>query len=233
MYWIAAVLSGLVSFGSGSVPVGLLLGKLKGVDVRKVGSGNIGAMNVARALGPRWFVVVFVLDLLKGLAPTVAAGWALSQPWGEATVNSTVRDTCWLAAGLCAVFGHNYSPFVGFKGGKGVSTSLGVALGIYPDLTLPAACCFFVWVLGISITRMSSVGSILGGVLFPVLYVAFASLETTDGISVPLLAFTLLTAALIVLRHRANIARIVAGTEPRIGGRSLSGGSSDQGRGRG
>jgi glycerol-3-phosphate acyltransferase PlsY len=226
-FWVAVALGGFVSFGSGSVPVGLLVGKFKGVDVRKVGSGNIGAMNVARALGSRWFIVVFALDLLKGLAPTVAAGWALSQPLGDTEVTSAIRDSCRLAVGLCAVFGHNYSPFAGFNGGKGVSTSLGVALGIYPDLTLPAVCCFLVWVLGISITRMSSVGSLLGGVLFPVLYVAFASGKRADGISAPLLSFTLLTGALIVLRHRANIARIFAGTEPRVGGGFAAGATDD------
>ncbi len=206
------------SFLSGSVPVGLLVGKLKGVDVRKVGSGNIGAMNVARALGSRWFVVVFGLDLVKGLVPTLGMGMLLSQGWAMTEMTEAVRDVCWLGVGICAVFGHNYSPFVGFAGGKGVSTSLGVALGIYPDLTIPAGCCFLVWVLGISITRMSSVGSILGGVMFPVLYVALAGrLDGTREVRGVLLVFTLVTAGLIVVRHRANIARIASGTEPRIG----------------
>jgi acyl phosphate:glycerol-3-phosphate acyltransferase len=228
--WAVVALGAVASFAAGSIPVGLWIGKLKGVDVRTVGSGNIGAMNVARALGSRWFVVVFGLDLLKGLAPTVAVGVLLSQPWAEVEMTETVRDLCWLGVGICAVFGHNYSPFVGFKGGKGVSTSLGVALGIYPDLTIPAACCFVVWVLGISITRMSSVGSLLGGVMFPILYVALAGrFDGSRGVSGPLLAFTLVTAGLIVARHRANIARILSGTEPRVGDGGPGAGESPDG----
>lgn len=226
-FWAVVGLCGALSFASGSVPFGLILGKHKGIDIRNIGSGNIGAMNIARALGGRWFWVVFALDLMKGLASTLTCGWLLSQPWTGATVSPAMRDVCWLAAGLFAVLGHNYSPFVGFKGGKGVSTSLGVSLGIYPDLAIPALCCFFVWALGISSTRISSVGSLLGGVMFPLFYVAFAKWSgRSAGVSVPFFVFTLIIAGLIVIRHRANIARIFSGTEPRIAPRDRGGSPS-------
>ncbi|MBI1827797.1 MAG: glycerol-3-phosphate 1-O-acyltransferase PlsY [Planctomycetes bacterium] len=208
----------LAGYLCGGIPFALFVGKLKGVDIRKVGSGNLGAMNVGRLLGRQWFVVVFLLDMLKGLIPTLIAGHLLKEvvPSGEF---ATWRDVCWLLTGIACVLGHNYPMYLGFRGGKGVSTSMGAALGIYPDLTAPAIASFFVWCAGLAATRMSSVGSLCAAILFPVFCFI---LGPSNGRSLaqrwPMLAFALLAAVMVVVRHRANIRRILAGNETRVWG---------------
>src|ERR1700677_1277883 len=111
----------------GSVPFGLFVGLAKGVDPRKAGSGNIGATNLGRLLGGKYFALVFTLDLLKGLAPTLAAGAEL-----RFNAQDGLSSTLWLLVGFAAIVGHMYSIFIGFKGGKGVATSAGVILGVFP-----------------------------------------------------------------------------------------------------
>lgn len=215
----------LVAFGCclaayliGGIPFALFAGFLHGVDIRRVGSGNLGAMNVGRLFGRRWFIIVFLLDTLKGFAPTLAAGFLLYEVAPAGSPHATLRDLCWLAVGFASVLGHNYPVYLKFRGGKGVSTSLGAALGVYPDLTFPALLSFIMWCLGLALTRMSSVGSILGAISFPVFYIAFAP---THGRTLaqrwPMLAFTLLAAVMIVVRHHANIRRILTGTETKVG----------------
>lgn len=216
--WMEVVLCGVGSYLLGSVPFALLLGKLKGIDVRTIGSGNVGAMNLGRVLGRSWFFAVFGLDLVKGLVPSLVAGWVLtSGADGSASFSPAWRDLCRLAVGVLAVVGHNYPIYIGFRGGKGVSTSLGVALGVYPELTVPAVACFFVWAAGLGLTRMSSVGSITGAVLFPVFYFVWSRWR---GESLPdrwpFLTFTIAIAIMVLWRHRANIARILAGTETKV-----------------
>lgn len=216
--WLLTLLYSAIGYVVGSVPFSLLLGKLKGVDIRKVGSGNVGAMNLGRLLGRSWFIAAFILDMLKGLIPTVFAGWLLSEGASVGGGRSeAIRNLCWLLSGMCAVLGHNYPVFLGFRGGKGVSTSLGVALGVYPALTLPAILSFVVWALGLALTRMSSVGSICGAILFPVFCILLA---WRQGAAImdrwPFFLFAFVVAGLVVGRHRANIARILAGTETRV-----------------
>lgn len=215
-FWL--VFAGCVpgSFLLGGVPFGVLVGRLHGIDVRKIGSGNIGAMNVGRILGRKWFLIVFGLDLLKGLLPTLVGGWVLGSIAPDAA-SETTRMVCRLLVGLTSILGHNYSPFLGFRGGKGVSTSLGVALGVYPDLTYPALMSLGLWVVGFYVTRMSSVGSLAGGIFFPVLYMlALRWRGETVAEHWPFVTFAMLVAFMVVVRHRANIARIVAGTETRV-----------------
>jgi len=215
--WLLTLLCSAIGYVVGSIPFSLLLGKLKGVDIRKVGSGNVGAMNLGRLLGRRWFIAAFILDMLKGFVPTVLAGWLLSQGASVGDRSESIQSLCWLLSGLCAVLGHNYPVFLGFRGGKGVSTSLGVALGVYPALTLPAILSFVVWALCLAFTRMSSVGSICGAILFPVFC---ALLGWRQGVAMmdrwPFLLFALVVTGLVVGRHRANIARILARTETRV-----------------
>ncbi len=216
-FWTALAGCVLGSFLLGGIPFGLLVGWLHGKDVRQIGSGNIGAMNVGRIFGREWFFVVFGLDLLKGLLPTLAGGWILGAI-ADASSETTFMISR-LVIGLASILGHNYSPYLGFHGGKGVSTSLGVALGIYPDLTYPALASFGMWILGFGATRMSSVGSLAGGVFFPMFYLL--ALRYRGGTITghwPFVAFSLVVAAMVVVRHRTNIARILAGTEARVGG---------------
>lgn len=218
--WTAGL--SVVSFLLGGIPFGLLLGLLKGVDVRKAGSGNIGAANVGRLLGRAWGIAVFALDAAKGLLATVLAGFVLGGLGTDQPLDS-MTTVCWLFAGLCAVFGHNYSPYLGFKGGKGVATSLGVALGVYPFLTLPAIVAFFVWVIGVALSRMSSVGSLSAALAFPIFVIVYLFMrEGAIGPRWPLPAFAVLTCLLVFVRHRANIRRILSGTESRLDGQKAA-----------
>src|SRR6187551_1962512 len=121
-----------VAYLIGCVPFGLIVGLARGVDPRKGGSGNIGATNLGRLLGGKFFVLVFTLDLLKGLLPTALAASLLH---GRAL--TTVDFILWLLVGFAAILGHMFSIFLGFKGGKGVATSCGVLLGVFPYYTLP------------------------------------------------------------------------------------------------
>ena len=215
--WLLTLLCSAVGYVIGSIPFSLLLGKLKGVDIRKVGSGNVGAMNLGRLLGRPWFIAAFILDMLKGFAPTIIAGRILNDSEIVTDAPASIRSLCWLLSGMCAVLGHNYPVFLGFRGGKGVSTSLGVALGVYPALTLPAILSFVVWALGLALTRMSSVGSICGAILFPVFCILLAWRQGGAMMDRwPFLLFAFVVAGLVVGRHRANIARILAGTETRV-----------------
>jgi glycerol-3-phosphate acyltransferase PlsY len=215
-FWVLLAICVAGSFLLGAIPFGLLVGRLHGIDVRTIGSGNVGAMNVGRILGKKWFLLVFTLDLLKGLVPTLFGGWLLLT--NATAISPVLLMIARLLVGMAAVLGHNYSPFLNFRGGKGVSTSLGVALGVYPDLTLPAILAFGVWACGFGLTRMSSVGSILGGLFFPILYVVILLFRGGNPVEHwPFVAFSVLVAVLVVVRHKANIARILAGTEPRVG----------------
>ncbi len=203
----------------GGIPFGLLAGRLRGIDIRTVGSRNIGATNVGRTLGRPYGIAVFALDVLKGLAATLVAGQILVGLAAAADLSEPTRYLFWLAVGMAAVLGHNYPVYLGFRGGKGVSTSLGVALGVYPELTFTALVAFAVWILVVAVSRYVSLGSIVAGVSFPVIFVV---LSARRGQSVltdawPLLAFSLLLALLVLIRHRANLGRLAAGTESKVG----------------
>jgi acyl phosphate:glycerol-3-phosphate acyltransferase len=182
----------LIGYLLGSIPFGLLLTRLAGKgDVRKVGSGNIGATNVMRASGKGLAAATLVLDILKGAAAVVIA----RQLWAGADA--------FAAAG--ALIGHLYPVWLKLKGGKGVATFLGILIPLFPIGALVYA---LVWVAGLLITRVSSMAGILAAISAP----ASAALLGGDPLFPMLLAFALL----VVWRHRTNIARLRAGTEPRI-----------------
>lgn len=187
----------ILAYLLGSLPIGLIVGKaVRGIDVREHGSGNIGASNVWRLLGPAWGSVVFVLDVGKGLLPVV-----LARPLAPAH--------SWLAvaAGLAAILGHNFSVFLGGKGGKGVATTLGVAFGLSWVAALAG---FGVWLIVLGLTRYISVASLVGTSVG-----AFCLWWRTDW-SVACGLFGLLAAAFVIVKHRANVARLKAGTEPKF-----------------
>jgi glycerol-3-phosphate acyltransferase PlsY len=204
-----------IAYVVGSVPFGLMVGKWKGVDPRTAGSGNIGATNVGRLLGKRFFFVVFLLDLLKGMLPMLAAGALLRAAGGE--IHDPKLYALWLFVGFAAIIGHMFSLFLGFKGGKGVATSSGVILGLFPYFTVPGVVALAVWAVVLKGTRYISIASILAALVFPVVYVLIALVLgwPVFGEQWPLLAFAVLVAAMIVYKHRSNIARLRAGTEPR------------------
>ncbi len=216
---VVVALSIVASYLIGSVPFGLLVGRWGGVDVRSQGSGNIGATNVGRLLGRRYGMLVFSLDVLKGLVPTLASGAVLGSLWADAQLAESVRYICWLGVGAAAVIGHNYPVYLRFRGGKGVSTSLGVTLGVYPELTFPALVALGVWLLVVVLSRYVSLGSICAGIALPTAY-AIISTYRGRGLlaeSWPLTIFVLLLACLVLTGHRSNVGRLLAGTEAKIG----------------
>lgn len=183
----------------GSFPFGAWISRLRGVDILAVGSGNIGATNVYRTLGPVIGITVLVLDVMKGMAPALAAKLLFRD-----------QDNCALNAllsGLAAVLGHCFSPFLKFKGGKGIATGLGALLGASP---LVAVCALGVFVVCVAITRYVSLASILAAFSVVVFGILFK-----DG---PILTCIYGGLALfIVYKHRGNISRLLNGTERRFG----------------
>jgi glycerol-3-phosphate acyltransferase PlsY len=203
----------ICSYFIGSIPFGMIISLAHGKDLRKIGSGNIGATNLARALGKRWAYFCFLLDVGKGFLPTAVAGWVISK-------GTLSAGTCglWLAVGCAAILGHIFPIFLKFKGGKGVATSLGVAMGIYPYFTIPAVLSFLVWIPVVLKWRYISLGSVTGAVMFPVFFVAAVIIFESWEIAVlyPLLAAGIAIPVMVLIRHRKNIARIKNGTESKI-----------------
>ncbi|MDB5329083.1 MAG: plsY [Phycisphaerales bacterium] len=206
-----------VAYVAGSVPFGLMVGLAKGVDPRKAGSGNIGATNVGRLLGGKFFAITFVLDLLKGLIPVLAAGAVL-----RFHAPDQFSYFLWLLVGFATIFGHMFSLFLKFKGGKGVATSTGVILGVFPYYTAAGVVALAIFVLVFKLTRYVSVASMVGAVSFTLAYLTLGLSLRWDvfGRQLPLLLFALLVASMIVFKHRGNIARLRAGTEHRFGAKA-------------
>lgn len=218
MTWAAFILAALLS---GSIPFGLLIARARGLDIRAHGSGNIGATNVGRTLGLKWGALCFALDFLKGFLPTLVCGlWAnLIGDWAPADGPASL----WLLVLGASILGHIYSPWVRFKGGKGVATSLGAMLAFYPILTLPAAGAIGVWAASLRAWGYVSLASIFAAASIPLSVIAFPLAVRAAGlaarpaaISWPALGASAALAALVIYRHRANIARLRRGTEPRI-----------------
>lgn len=199
----------------GSVPFGLLVARLHGIDLRKVGSGNIGATNVIRALGRKWGIFCFVLDVLKGFVPMILVR-LLGLCGPDPTAGHLIG---WLAVGTAAILGHIFPIYLGFKGGKGVATSLGVVLGLWPYLTVCGLAAFVIWLITVKIWRYVSLASILAAGAFPILLlIAILVLKDwTFGNLWPLFLVAVPMPLLVILRHRANIQRLLAGTENKIG----------------
>ena len=189
----------------GSLPWGLWLGRwLRGVDVRTLGSRNLGATNVYRSLGPGIGIVVLLLDIAKGALPVwLVPGLPFTAdfPGGP--------EWCRLSAGLAAVLGHVFTMFAGFKGGKGVATTVGVLLALSP----PAFLVFvLVFVAIVAATRFISLGSIVGSLAFA----ATLGFVAPGGWGSPTFGFGVAIALLVVLRHKDNIGRLLRGEERRF-----------------
>ena len=204
----------------GAIPFGLLIGFARGVDVRTKGSGNIGATNVGRVLGRPFGLLAFALDLLKGFAPVWLAGiWLAGGADGGAL--GAGGFLVWMGVAAACILGHVFPVYLRLKGGKGVATSLGVLLGIYPYFTLPGLVAFGLWIVVTGLTRYVSVGSIVAAGAFPLLFAAGAFLSKgrwgTAGQLWPMYLFSLILAALVIYRHRGNVKRLLAGNESKIG----------------
>jgi glycerol-3-phosphate acyltransferase PlsY len=197
----------LLAYLLGSIPAGYIAGRIAGVDVRKVGSGNIGATNVTRVLGKRFGYPVFIVDFAKGLA-AVTLGVMIAK---AAQSTPQFVDLCGAIAAISSVIGHSYPIWLGFKGGKGVATSLGSLFGLN---WVAAAVACVVWISVFQLTRYVSLSSIAAALALPV---TIATMVFLKQLQTPiLLYFAVLLAAIIVLRHRSNLSRLLKGTEPRF-----------------
>lgn len=192
----------------GALPFGYWAGRMKGIDIRQHGSGNIGATNVIRVLGKKTGIPVFILDMLKGFAPTfLAAWWMKSRCGADANAATLVAVLCAAAA----VLGHTFTFWLGFKGGKGVATTAGSLLGLAP---LALVIGFAAWLIVFYASRYVALASIVAAVVLPV---AMAVIMVTQGTwNYVLLGFGIVMGVLVIVRHRANIARMLAGTENRF-----------------
>lgn len=185
----------IIAYLLGAIPFGYLIGKWKGLDIRQKGSGNIGATNVARVLGKQYGIAVFVLDFLKGFIPTyIAVRWFGLDNW----------MVTWV--GLAAVLGHMFTPFLGFKGGKGVATSAGVLFGISPLLGLVTLA---IWFVVYKLSGYVSLGSIIA---------AFTAIFLGGMFAFPknVLFLIGIVAVLILIKHKSNVERLIEGRELRV-----------------
>jgi glycerol-3-phosphate acyltransferase PlsY len=200
----------------GSVPFGYIIGRCKGVNLCEAGSGNIGATNVGRVLGRKCGCLCFALDVLKGLLPVLAAGLMIRRA-GE-DVPSVYHQAAWLAVAMGTILGHVFTLYLRFRGGKGVATSLGVLLGVFPYFTWPGLIALIVWAGVLAIWRYVSLASIVAAASFPALFACVALARSWPlGRLWPLLAFAAVMAALVIVRHLSNISRLLRGTESRVG----------------
>jgi glycerol-3-phosphate acyltransferase PlsY len=202
----------------GAIPFAYILAKAHGKDLRTIGSGNIGATNLARALGRSWGYVCFILDVLKGLVPMLVTLVAIKPVFLQHGGTEIQFLWLWLAVGCTAVVGHVFPVYLGFKGGKGVATSFGVALGLWPYFTLCAVLAFGVWATVVLIWRYISLGSIVASVSFPLILSTAIRLLPGWAISSlwPLLVVATIIPVMVILLHRTNITRLLAGTEHRV-----------------
>jgi len=204
----------LAGYLIGSTPFGVIIARSKGVDLRKVGSGNVGATNCGRACGRKWGYLCFVLDVAKGFVPVFLTGIVIRSASPQAGVPAPAQQAAWLLIGCGAIAGHIFTFWLRFRGGKGVAAALGVVLGVWPYFTLAGAIALVVWVAVTLATRYVSVGSIAAALTFlPTLAVLNWSLIAQLW---PMAAAASAMIALLIVRHRANISRLLSGTENKI-----------------
>jgi acyl phosphate:glycerol-3-phosphate acyltransferase len=205
MVTLAVLLVG--SYLLGSVPFGYVAGRLVGIDIRKAGSGNVGATNVVRVLGKGYGYTVFALDFLKGfgaveismlIAPGQLPEWNSPEIFG-------------ILAAMSSILGHLYSPWLKFRGGKGVATSAGALLALTPLATLIGVA---VWVIVFWVTRYVSLASITAAIVLPIIILVVSSQDQNKG--KPLVYSSACVAVVVIWRHRSNISRLIRGTEPRF-----------------
>lgn len=215
VFWLASVGGLALAYLLGATPTGYLAGRLlEGVDIRELGSKSTGATNVLRTLGKGPFAVVLLVDVLKGVAAIVFARWLLAwlyvQPWATPPTTLDLQTAApWAVclAGLAALLGHSRSIWLKFAGGKSVATGLGVLLAMAWPVGLGA---LTVWAVVLAASRIMSLSSIAAALTAIVLVCALPE-------PLPYRLLVIAGAALVIVRHRANIQRLLAGAEPRVG----------------
>jgi glycerol-3-phosphate acyltransferase PlsY len=208
MLWYVLVVA--IAYLLGGIPFGYLAGRLlKGVDIRKFGSGNVGATNVARVVSKPAGIAVFALDVAKGFLPVL-----LLAPGFATLAGAGSPENMQILAGLGAISGHIWTVFLKFRGGKGVATGFGVVLALAPLATLIA---LGAWISMVVVTRFVSLGSMTAALVLVVMLLILR--EDPFGSGLSLTIFAIAVASIIFWRHRSNIKRLLAGTENKIGGK--------------
>lgn len=197
----------VVGYLFGSFPAGYFAGRLAGVDVRTVGSGNIGATNVLRVLGKKWGYPVFLIDAIKGFA-AVRVAFVLARYWPGA---QPYAEYLGILTAIMSVGGHMFPIWLRFKGGKGVATSAGALFGLMP---WAVPCVFLVWLIVFETTRYVSLGSIIAAISLPIIVALFARWKFID--TPALVYFSILIMVLVIWQHRSNFSRLLKGTEQRF-----------------
>lgn len=201
------LISVALSYLVGSIPNAYFLGKLRGIDIRKFGSGNVGATNAFRVLGPLAGISALLLDALKGFVSVVfLADYFIRQ--GIAFDGLFLR----ILLGVVSVLGHSLSIFLRFKGGKGIATTLGVLIGLsfkIAPIRIILGIEILIWFIVFLLTRIVSLASLISAVCFPIFFVLFKQ-------PLPLIIMSFILSILIILRHRSNITRLLRNQEPRL-----------------
>ena len=201
------LIAGFASYLIGSIPAGYIAGRIGGIDIRTVGSGNIGATNVTRVLGKRYGYPVFIVDFLKGFA-AVGMSIMIAKRAQPVLIPSELFG---VVGAVACVLGHSFPVWLGFKGGKGVAASAGALFRLMPFVALIAV---VVWLIIFYLTRYVSVASMTAALAVPITILTMMFLGQTGGTA--LLYFSICLAAVVIVRHRSNLSRLVRGTEPRF-----------------
>lgn len=206
MLW--TVIGIIISYLIGSIPTAYIFGRLlKGIDIRKEGSGNVGATNALRVLGKKAGISVLVIDILKGFITVVFIGNIIA-----AKTDLLSSENLRILLGLSCVFGHNWTVFLNFKGGKGMAATLGILLGLtiqIAGLKNILAITILIWLAVVFIFRIVSIASVASAVALPVLMVVFKQSNT-------LIILSFILSVFVILRHKANLKRIIEGKEHKI-----------------
>lgn len=197
-----------ISYLLGSIPTAYIFGRLlKGIDIRKFGSGNVGATNAFRVLGRGWGITILFLDILKGFLPVILLGNFFTKQ-----LDLAQAQNIFIAIGLGCICGHNWTIFLGFKGGKGVATTLGVLCALalkIPGLSIILGLTVLVWFTSFFIVRIISFSSLLAAISFPLFTILFRQ-------SAVVISLGILLAIFVILRHKSNIKRLLEGKESRL-----------------
>ena len=213
------IISLLAAYLIGSLPFGFWIAKLKGIDIRDHGSGNIGATNVFRNLGPRYGVLVLILDIAKGLLPVLIGSSVILKkiPIDPAVVNDkeALEGFVYVTLAISTIIGHNYTFWLGFKGGKGIATSAGALIPFLPQVLIGS---FIIWIVVFFTSRYVALASILAALSLPILtYLLDHNYIFPDiNSSLPVLLFGVLAGLMALWRHKSNIQRIIKGEEDKF-----------------
>jgi glycerol-3-phosphate acyltransferase PlsY len=212
--WIISI---TLAYLAGSIPFGVIIAWLKGVNIREHGSKNIGATNVGRVLGKKFGLLCFLLDVLKGAIPVYVIGNLASSFGQPIELISTNAMLLWISVAFASLLGHMYSPWLKFGGGKGVATTFGGMVAMWPLLTIPVLLALLAWLITLKATKMISLASLVASLVLLIDTMVTVLFDSTIEHAWPLLAMTGVITVMVFWKHRSNIVRIIHGKELKVG----------------